>query len=239
MGSVPSPSATASTAPTMPSCRLWCIPWIPTVLRSPAASPSASLPSPCSTMTTMTTWCCDITRTWWWTSAAVGELLRTWSESCCSPLAFICLVSKLTFSSSSFKSKWVNILSNVGRVLMSRWKLIKTTFLGLCFGVIHRTRGSSTSNERLGVVHRHRPASVLSTKGGISCYLVFEDNLSSLRHHHLAWQLGQDNRMLARFRMSASGLFVAWNQGCNEVFCRVLSWAKWGTGSRHCWGMLM
>lgn len=58
----------------------------------------------------------------------------------------------------------------------------------------------------LGLFHRHRPASVLSTKEGISCYLVFEDNLSSLRHHHLTWQLGQNNRMLSRFRMSATGL---------------------------------
>lgn len=55
-----------------------------------------------------------------------------------------CLVSKWTFSLSSFKSKWVHILSNVGRVLMSRWKLIKTQFLGLCFGVLYRTREIST-----------------------------------------------------------------------------------------------
>ncbi|KAL4663457.1 hypothetical protein H8957_013954, partial [Semnopithecus entellus] len=37
-----------------------------------AACPRACHPSPCSSLTTVTTWCCGSMRTWWWTSAAAA-----------------------------------------------------------------------------------------------------------------------------------------------------------------------
>lgn len=38
---------------------------------------------------------------------------------------------------------------------------------------------------------------LLSTEGGICCYLLFADNASHLRHCDLPRQLGKDNRMLS------------------------------------------